>query len=315
MLTRRTPALLLVIALVATACAGGGGEGDGGPAEPEELVAQVASYDLAVGQTRRFIVGLLTFDNLFVSGGEATMRFSFLGEGEPEPGQEVPARFLGLPGEEPAHERTHVGPASEGRGVYASDEVTFDRPGPWQVEIEVEIGGETRSAAAAFVVVEEALIPDVGDRALPTENLTVDSEDAPPGAVDSRAETQGAIPDPELHATTIAAALEAGHPIVAVFATPVYCISQFCGPVTDMVAELAADYGDRADFVHIEIWRDFQNRVINVAAADWLLRNENLTEPWVFFIDAEGVIAARWDNVATRGEIEPFLQDLPPLRA
>ncbi len=82
-----------------------------------------------------------------------------------------------------------------------------------------------------------------------------------------------------------------------------------------MVAELAADYGDRADFVHIEIWRDFQNRVINVAAADWLLRNENLTEPWVFFIDAEGVIAARWDNVATRGEIEPFLQDLPPLRA
>ena len=34
-------------------------------------------------------------------------------------------------------------------------------------------------------------------------------------------------------------------------------------------------------------------------------------EPWVFLIGADGRIAARWDNVATRGEIEPLLRDLP----
>ena len=28
-------------------------------------------------------------------------------------------------------------------------------------------------------------------------------------------------------------------------------------------------------------------------------------------IDADGRIVARWDNVATRQEIEPLLQDLP----
>jgi hypothetical protein len=34
-------------------------------------------------------------------------------------------------------------------------------------------------------------------------------------------------------------------------------------------------------------------------------------EPWVFLIGADGRIAARWDNVATREEIEPLLRDLP----
>jgi hypothetical protein len=38
-----------------------------------------------------------------------------------------------------------------------------------------------------------------------------------------------------------------------------------------------------------------------------------LLEPWVFLVGADGRVAARWDNVATRQEIEPLLEDLPPL--
>jgi hypothetical protein len=88
-------------------------------------------------------------------------------------------------------------------------------------------------------------------------------------------------------------------------------VSRFCGPVTDMVAELAAEYGDRADFIHVEIWADFQEGAVNEAAADWLLREGDLEEPWVFLIGADGRVVARWDNVATRSEIEPYLEDLP----
>ncbi len=43
-----------------------------------------------------------------------------------------------------------------------------------------------------------------------------------------------------------------------VFATPVFCVSRFCGPVTEMVEELAHRYDDRAVFIHVEIWKDFQ---------------------------------------------------------
>jgi hypothetical protein len=96
-----------------------------------------------------------------------------------------------------------------------------------------------------------------------------------------------------------------------VFATPVYCTSRFCGPITDMVAELAHDYADRASFVHIEIWHDFQKKDVNKSAAEWIYRDGDLTEPWVFVVGADGRIAARFDNVATRGEVEPLLESLP----
>jgi hypothetical protein len=205
-----------------------------------------------------------------------------------------------------------VGPASQGRGVYAAAPVTFEPAGTWEVEVEADLGGgDVRTATAAFQVLSEPRVPAPGQRAPRTETLIIGAEGAPAVAVDSRAETAGGIPDPELHETTIAAAIEAGRPALVVFATPVYCVSRFCGPITDMVAELANEYEDRAAFIHVEIWRDFQNSVVNKGAAEWLLRDNDLTEPWIFLIGSDGRIVTRWDNVATREEIEPFLQELP----
>jgi hypothetical protein len=139
----------------------------------------------------------------------------------------------------------------------------------------------------------------------------VDSKKAPRSAVDSRARGGKKIPDSELHEATIAEAMRRGRPALVVFSTPVYCVSRFCGPITDMVEELARDYSGRAEFIHVEIWRDFEKGVINEAAAEWLLRDNDLREPWVFLIGHDGRIVARWDNVATRDEIEPLLKRLP----
>jgi hypothetical protein len=63
--------------------------------------------------------------------------------------------------------------------------------------------------------------------------------------IDSRARTQAEIPDPELHQTTIAQAIADRRPLVVVFSTPVYCVSQFCGPIADLIAELAPRYPRR----------------------------------------------------------------------
>ena len=51
------------------------------------------------------------------------------------------------------------------------------------------------------------------------------------------------MPDPELHATTIADALRHGRPVLVQFA-PVYCQSQFCGPTVEAQEALADEYGD-----------------------------------------------------------------------
>jgi hypothetical protein len=157
--------------------------------------------------------------------------------------------------------------------------------------------------------VAEPRYPAPGEWAPRTENLVLGS-DAPAEAIDSRARLPGGIPVRGLHRTTIADAIETGRPAVVVFATPVYCVSRFCGPVTDMVAELAKDYRDVAEFIHVEVWRSFQKQVVNRAAAEWLLRGGDLTEPWVFLIGPDGRILARWDNVVAREEIEPWLERL-----
>ena len=77
------------------------------------------------------------------------------------------------------------------------------------------------------------------------------------------------------------------------------------------VQELARAYPDRASFIHVEIWQDFEKKELTRAAADWLYRGNDLNEPWVFVIGADGRIAARLDNVVTRDEIEPRLRALP----
>ncbi len=83
------------------------------------------------------------------------------------------------------------------------------------------------------------------------------------------------------------------------------------GPVTDLVRSLAARYGDRAAFIHVEVWRDFQGQELNEAATDWLLRDGELHEPWAFLIGPDGRIAARWDDLFTEHELEAALEALP----
>ncbi len=310
---RRHAAIGALLSLL-VACNGSGGSVK---ASADDLAVQVASYDLATGAPTRFIVGLITVDQRLIGYGTVDLRFSYVGtkEGGAQPtpfGPVVKASYLPIHGSvvpSPPPATAQVVRSSDTRGVYGA-QTTFDRPGFWEVEATATVDGKTQRGKGAFAVNPRHAFPGPGDEALPTETFTLTTPDVPRPAIDSRA-GGGEIPDPDLHRTSIAAALAAKRPIVAVFATPVYCTSRFCGPITDMVDELAHQYADRADFIHVEIWRDFQNKTINKTAAEWVLRDDALQEPWVFVIGADGRIAARFDNVVTRTELEPLLQALP----
>lgn len=316
MTARRLASLWAVLALVAVAC---GGNGSSGP-DSDEIGAQVASYDLAVNRPGRFIVGVLSADNRFLAYGEIGFRFSYVGDGQGAAertfGPSVPARYLALPHTklpDPVPDRPRLVAPSEARGVYAA-QAGFDRAGFWEVEVTATIAGRERKAIAAFQVLDAHRVPAVGTKAPRSENRTLSSPpEVPRAAIDSRAAVSGSVPDTELHRETIAGALAAGRPVVAVFSTPVYCRSQFCGPVTDLVSELAGEYGNRAAFVHVEIYFEFETQTFNAAAAEWLQAGD-FTEPWVFVIAPDGTITARFDNVVTRGELEPLLRALPVLR-
>jgi len=314
---RRGIILLVALALLAACSSSAGGGGSGAP--KGGLAAEVASYDLAVGPPARFIVGVFAADQRPVGYGTLTMRFCYLGNGKSNAGRCVPgppsvATFLPIPGStppKPLPKTPALVDAATQRGVYATT-AGFDRVGFWQVVIAATIANKTYTATAAFTIAARHVIRGVGDPALATQNLTVTTPGASPVAIDSRATSPTDLPDIELHRTTIAAALAAHRPAVVVFATPVYCVSRFCGPVTDMVQAVAHDYADRASFIHVEIWKDYQKQLLNDAATQWLMQpNGDLNEPWVFVIGADGKIIARFDNVTTRDELEPFLLRLP----
>ena len=326
----------LAVSLALTGCGGGDQKkADGNAANPQttgsatgsdKVQGSVASYDLAVGPPSRFMFGMFNEARGAIGYGTAQFSFFFLGTDPKacagttrEPGPTATGRYLHLDGQTP-----HAGDTSkpvyvEEKGVYAAD-VAFDRPGWWGLAAVVDLEGP-KEAKSCFEVQPKHLVPAPGDPAPASQNLTMTTPGAAPEAIDSRASAQTPVPDPELHQTTVAQALAEKRPVVLVISTPTYCVSQFCGPVTDTVAELAKTYGNRARFIHVEVFKNYKATQLkdrlNEAAAEWIARdsNTNVTEPWVFLIGADGKITARFDNIATRAELEPLLQKLPPMKA
>lgn len=270
---------------------------------PAGLNVLVASYDVATSGPQRFVVGLVTDDQEAVAFGNAHLKFSFLGdEGAPPiDGPTASARWQPVPGT-PDDDRSRP-EAGEVNGVYVAREVAFDRPGFWQVEVSINVGGEALRADAAFEVHREHRYLAPGDPAPRTMQPLAGSE--PSRAVDSRADDGAPVPDPALHDITIADAIGGGRPTMVVVSTPVYCVSRFCGPITQAVEALAERFGDRMSFVHVEVWRDFDAEDLSPAAAQWIrpAGAEEATEPWVWVIDGNGIIVERFDNIASEREL------------
>lgn len=308
---RATVVAITVSLTTLAACGGGSKSASTIPLEPttnEDVNALVASYDLAAGAPQRFIVGLVTNDQQLISFGTARLTFAFLGgSGPPEAGPAVTATWIPIPGQHLGTAPTHpkVVDGSEGIGVYRAPNVRFDRPGNWQVNVEVRVGGKTRHAEGAFAVLAKHGVVAVGDRAPLTDNPLPGAPGVPPKAIDSRVHEGEDVPDTLLHNITVREAIASGKPTMVVVSTPVYCVSRFCGPITDAVEALAKTYGDRMNFVHLEVWRDFDSTVLNKAAAEWIdpSGSADAWEPWVWVVGRDGLITDRFDNVATEDEL------------
>ena len=308
-----------LLALPALACAAPMPSSDDGilaqPAGGPPVSLVVSNSDLAVGDNR-VSFGLVDRDYLPVrpddlGDGGVTLRAVYYEPGA-DTGQvrhRAVAEYLPW---------TSAGLA--GRGIYIAQirfdqagAATDDAPGIWELHATFDYGGaggESLTIGAAVSVAAEHRAPAVGDLA-PLSDTPTASDTA-----DLRAISSSPQPDPALYRLSAADAVRAGRPAVISFATPAFCVSATCGPQIDDLSQLAARYRGRANFVHIEVYRNphlisAENPARELAPAvdEWGL----VSEPWTFVVDADGRIAARFEQYVPPSALEGALRAvLPP---
>ena len=266
--------LLFSLALLLAACSAGGGG--------EPTLAIVANSDLAVGP-QRLLLGLRSLET-----GE---------------GLEDPQRAVTVEIQNPQGETVNSQPADflwlvEGvRGVYSATH-TFDEAGIWSLRLVPSDLPATEESP--FQVLPDAQTPDIGDPAPASETPTLDG---------TRIEelTTDPNPDPAFYQLSIAEAVSSGSPSVVVFATPAFCQTATCGPTLDTVKSVRPEY-ETVHFVHVEVFDLSRTpELVPVPAVDdWLLPSE----PWVFIVDANGVVAARFEGVVSSDEVRAALNNL-----
>jgi hypothetical protein len=156
-----------------------------------------------------------------------------------------------------------------------------------------------RSGTLAFEVLQQSKTVGRGGKAIPVNSPTT-SDPAGVNPICTR------VPPCSMHDMTVAQALSSGKPSVLVFATPKFCASRTCGPLVDIVQKVKAGAGDKASFVHVEIYKDEGAQQTAPAVDAWGVE----TDPWIFFVGADGVVKDRWSGAAGEAETGKAVRDL-----
>jgi hypothetical protein len=281
-LSRRRFLVLGGGAALLAAC-GTSGSGKAAVTKPQsrtftEVSPGIVSIDLyASPEPQRFAFALIAKEG-FASGKPARVAFAPPGS-SPTTFVPVVARAKGLP---------------DFRGVYTVT-TKFERAGIWRGVLDYQ-GKQT---PFVFQVAAKPASPIAGVA-------------APRAASPTTRESMGVNPictrDPvcPLHTKSLTSIIGGGRPVAVMFATPARCTSRYCGPVLDTMLPMVANYSDRIDFVHVEIYKNNQTTDVIPTVDAWGLGGE----PWLFGVDGKGIVTARLDGAFDQREMKSLLDDL-----
>jgi len=318
---------MLACSLVAAGC-GGGGDDSANQTPPD---ARPDQFPRAEGRTlaelrrdlpkggpvlaptgslfaagdNRLGFGLFTTSRAQITNASAVVYIAPLGGGEAE-GPFV-AHYQSLAVKAPFQSQTTLKDPDAAKTLYVAN-VPFEKPGRYQVlgmaRLDDRLVAATSAAPQLLVVPpKQDPVPGVGDAPPRIHTPTKTSVAGDLNKIDTR------DPHDDMHDVDFADAL-GKKPIVLVFATPRLCQSRVCGPVVDVAEEVKSELGDKADFIHMEIYND------NDVAKGFRPQVGAFhlpTEPWAFVIDKQGKIAARIEGAFSvdelRAAVEKGLRD------
>lgn len=293
--------VLLVVALLVAACAGeepeagpasgGGDKAQGGfnqSFQGAEAYPVFVSSEIVVGENR-FLMGLLNDQDAPIGSPKIDVSIDFfdLDESQSTPASSSDLGFIWI--DKPY------------RGLY-QETVSFPSAGRWGAEVAIRGQGIDETLKAGFEVSKESSTPAIG--ATPPASDTLTSKNV--GKLTQISTDKH--PTPDFYDMSIAEALKAGRPSVVVFATPKFCASATCGPTLDIVKS-AAKSNEDVNFVHVEPYElpaDPSNLKAVPAVSEWGLPSE----PWVFVMDADGRVAAKYEGILSAEELKDQLAGL-----
>jgi hypothetical protein len=164
-----------------------------------------------------------------------------------------------------------------------STEIDFTGDGEWRIAALIKQGGTTTATLLPSATVGEFEgVPKVGEKAPLIHTPTP----ADVGGNLSKITTR--VPPDTQNRVDYAEAL-GKEPIFLLFATPQFCQSRVCGPVVDVAEQVKDQYGDKAAFIHMEIYKDNDpSKGVRPQVRAFHLPSE----PWLFAVDRGGTIRA-----------------------
>ena len=275
---RSAAAILTALALLAGSCASS-------PTLPDDALVLMVSSDLSVGHHRVAVGALSTSNESLVTDDPITIEF-FRPNGSTAGA--VRARFMwAIP---------------DVRALWVS-EFDFDIDGVWSLG--VRDGDGNLVMGQPFAVSATSVAVAVGEVAPLSETKTLVSNDMDDLTSDS-------APDVRFYEQTVAEAVTSGRPTVIVFATPAFCTSATCGPSLDVAKGLIDEFSE-VNWVHVEVFDNLgaesrDELVVVPAVAEWGLQ----TEPWVFVVDADGLVRDRLEGAADETAFREALEIVIP---
>lgn len=255
-----------------------------------KLVVAPAGQVVDVG-VNRLAFGVFTLGKEQVDDADIALYFAS-GPNAPARGP-FPARVESLKTPAAFRAKTTSEDPSAATSVYVVPRFEVKRRGELAMLAVVRRDGELEATRPPSLVAGKYEdIPNVGEMAPRIHTPTADE-------VRDISEIDTRIPPDSMHDVDFADVL-GKKPILLVFATPQLCQSRVCGPVVDIEEEVKSRVGDRAAFIHMEVYND--NEIPNGVRPQ--LRAFNLeTEPWAFVIDRDGRVSARFEGAFSADEL------------
>jgi len=309
---------VLGLALIAGCGGGNDGSSDSPTAASQPRTAQVANFPRPSNRSFRNLIGN------FLQGPELAPSVSLLGPGENRVGFALfdrgrrqigdldvvlyvargldetahgpyPARYEPIVVKPPFQSKTSAEDPDAARSVYVA-RVPFPAAGSYLVSAVTRLDKKLVGTSPAQIMVRASSpVPGVGDKAIRTSTPTVASVGGDVKKIDTR------VPPDDMHSVDLVDALKRHRPVVLLFATPALCTSRVCGPVTDVASEVKSEYGDRVDFIHMEIYEDNDpNKGYRSQVRAWGLTSE----PFLFTINRRGRIVSRIEGAFSAPELK-----------